>query len=104
LEFTLLVAAVGGALSPVAGLVAEGTHLVGAAVGDLIPAQLGTAEANFAVFAHALSIDAAGAVAIALLAHLAQLVWVMVGLAAILLFKPAETVDGSAPAALEVLR
>ncbi|MHB8417274.1 MAG: lysylphosphatidylglycerol synthase domain-containing protein [Myxococcales bacterium] len=107
IQFALMVAAVGGAFSPSSGLVAEGTHLVGAALGDLIPAQLGAAEINFAVFAHVLGIDSAGAVAVALLDHLAQLGWFLVGLGAILAFRPdtpADTVDEPAPTALEVLR
>jgi hypothetical protein len=59
--------------------VTEGVHLVGAAVGDLMPSQLGTTEANFTLAAAALALPAASAVSIALLAHLAQILWVLVG-------------------------
>lgn len=75
----ILIVCVGGVLGLVPALCAEGVHLVGAAVGDLIPAQLGATEGNFALAADALHISSASAVSVALLAHLAQLVWVLVG-------------------------
>lgn len=75
----LLVAAVGGAIGIIPAFSSEGIHLVGASVGDLIPAQLGVMEGNFTLAAHALGLAAAAAVSIALLAHLTQLVWVVVG-------------------------
>jgi hypothetical protein len=102
IQMMILVAAVGGRLSFLAGLIAEGAHEVGAAVGGLIPAQIGAAEVNLAVFAKTLAIDSTGAVAVALDVHLAQLLWVLVGLAVALFTRPAETIDEVASPALEV--
>lgn len=84
----VLLACVGGALGLRAALCAEGIHLVGAAVGDLVPAQLGATEGNFTLAAGALGLSAASAVSIALLAHVAQLAWVAVGALAPLFGRP----------------
>jgi hypothetical protein len=75
----ILVAAVGGAVGLAPALCAEGIHLVGATVGDLIPQQLGATDVNFNLSASALGLSPGDAVAIALLAHLSQLIWVAVG-------------------------
>jgi len=75
----VLVVCVGGALGVMPALCVEGIHLVGAAVGDLVPAQLGVQEGNFTLAAYALGLPAGGPVAIALLAHVSQLAWVLVG-------------------------
>jgi hypothetical protein len=92
-QMMILVAAVGGQLSFLGGLITEGAHEVGATVGGLIPAQLGAAEVNLAFFAKALGVDSAGAVAVALAVHLAQLVWVLVGLAVGLFSGPTKGID-----------
>lgn len=78
-EKAVLILCVGGALGFIPAVCVEGVHLLGAAVGDLIPAQLGVQEGNFTLAAHALGLTAADAVSIALLAHLSQLVWIVVG-------------------------
>jgi hypothetical protein len=83
-----LIACVGGAIGLTTALCSEGIHLVGAAVGDLIPAQLGATEGNFTLAASALGLPRASAVSIALLAHLAQLVWVIVGSLVPLVWRP----------------
>ncbi len=75
----VLIVCVGGALGVMPALCVEGIHLVGAAVGDLVPAQLGVQEGNFKLAAHALGLPAGGAVTIALVAHISQLAWVLVG-------------------------
>jgi hypothetical protein len=75
----VLVACVGGAVGLREAACSQGIHLVGAAVGDLIPAQLGATEGNYTLAASALGLTAAAAVSIALVAHLAQLFWVGVG-------------------------
>jgi hypothetical protein len=75
----ILVVAVGGAMGLAPALAAEGIHLVGATVGDLIPQQLGATDVNFTLSASALGLAPGDAVAIALLAHLSQLIWVAVG-------------------------
>jgi hypothetical protein len=75
----VLLACVGGAPGLGSALASEGIHLVGAAVGDLIPGQLGATEGNYTLAASALGLPVASAVAIALLAHLSQLTYVLVG-------------------------
>lgn len=80
LQNAVLVVAVGGAFGLISALCSEGLHLVGAALGDLIPGQLGATEASYQLSAHALSLSPADAVCIALLAHVAQLIWVSVSL------------------------
>jgi Lysylphosphatidylglycerol synthase TM region len=59
-------------------LVARGMLLVGGALGDLIPAQLGTTEATLVVGAAGLGLTAAGAATLALLIHGAQLALALV--------------------------
>jgi len=76
----LLVAAVGGKLGVVPALCSEAFHLVGASAGDLIPAQLGATEFSYQYSGSALALQPAEAVSIALIAHLAQLIWVIIGL------------------------
>jgi hypothetical protein len=85
-----------------AGLITQGAHEVGAAVGGLIPAQIGAAEVNLAVFAKSIGLDSTGAVAVALDVQLAQLLWVLVGLAVALFTSPAETIDEAASPKLEL--
>lgn len=91
LQQAVLISCVGGVVGVGSALSAEGIHLVGAAVGDLIPAQLGATEGNFTLAASALGIAAASAAAIALLAHLAQLLWVSVGALVPLVWRPCPT-------------
>ena len=80
IQYGVLVLAAGGALGLLPALCAEGLHLIGAAVGDLIPAQLGATEAGFALWARVLSLTPSDAVSIALLAHLARLIWMSIAL------------------------
>jgi hypothetical protein len=101
-QLMILVAAVGGRFSVLAGLITQGAHEVGAAVGGLIPAQIGAAEVNLAVFAKSIGLDSTGAVAVALDVQLAQLLWVLVGLAVALFTSPAETIDEAASPKLEL--
>lgn len=79
----VLVFAVSGAVSGgshvLRAFCSEGLYLVGVALGELIPAQLGATELSYQYSAHALGITAADGLVIALLAHAAQLVWIMVG-------------------------
>jgi Lysylphosphatidylglycerol synthase TM region len=77
LQYVVMVGAVGGVFSLRPALIAEGIHLTATTAGDLIPAQLGATEANFALCAHTLNLPVASAVAIALMAHLVQLFWVL---------------------------
>jgi hypothetical protein len=75
----VLIACIGGVVGVSPALCVEGLHLVGAAIGDLVPAQLGVQEGNFTLASAALGLPAGGAVVIALLAHVSQLAWVLVG-------------------------
>lgn len=54
-------------------LVTLGLHMVGSALGDLLPAQLGATEATLVVGAGALALTAATAASLALLIHGAQM-------------------------------
>lgn len=58
---------------------AHGVHLIGTTLGDAIPAHLGTTDIAFAAAAADLGATQASAVVVALLAHFAQLAWVVVG-------------------------
>jgi hypothetical protein len=99
LQYTVLVVAVGGTFGIGQGLVAEGVHLVGAMVGDFVPGQLGATEANFTFATAALGLSAGDALAIALLAHLAQMFWVAVGLLVPLVWAPEAAEPSPAGAA-----
>jgi hypothetical protein len=95
----VLIASLGaGAVGIGLAFCAEGIHLVGAAVGDLIPAQLGATEGNFRLAGSALGLSRASAVSVAVVAHLAQLVWVSVGALVLLLWRPARLVGTTLPA------
>jgi len=94
-QHAVLIVCVGGAFGIVPALCAEGIHLVGAAVGDLIPAQLGATEGNFTLSARALGLAGTSAVSIALLAHLVQLLWVLIGAFVPLLWRAADPVHRS---------
>lgn len=84
----ILVVAVGGRAGALPALCSEAIHLVGAAAGDLIPGQLGATEINYRLSAGVLRLQPVDALSIALLAHLAQLVWVVVGLLVSLVSRP----------------
>lgn len=73
-QYGIILHAVGGALTPTSGLVAQGIHLVGAALGDMVPNQVGFNEGAYRLFAEALGLaqDPARAVSIALVGRLAQ--------------------------------
>jgi hypothetical protein len=76
----VLVVCVGGAFGAVPALTSEGIHLVAAMVGYVVPANLGATEGNYTLAAGALHLTTAASVSIALLAHLAQVVWITVGI------------------------
>lgn len=78
-QYMVLLTAVGGKFGLFRGLCTQGIHLVGSAMGDLIPGQLGVTEATYSLWSSALSLDAAAALAIALLAHLSQASWATIG-------------------------
>lgn len=74
LQYAVILHAVGGKLTLESGLVTQGIHLVGAALGDMVPNQVGFNEGAYRLFAEALGLahDPARAVSIALVARLGQ--------------------------------
>jgi hypothetical protein len=82
LEVMVLVMAVGARGSALPAAV--GVHLVGAAVGDAVPAQLGATDGSLAISADALGISMAGAVAASLSFHAVQFAWALAGMLAAL--------------------
>ncbi len=93
----VLIACVGGVPALSSALASEGIHLVGAAVGDLIPGQLGATEGHYTLAASALGLPVASAVAVALLAHVSQLLFVLAG-SLISAAWPAPALPASGPA------
>jgi hypothetical protein len=78
-QFALLLHAFGVGASLEVALVAQGIYLLGAAAGDLVPAQLGVVDGAFALAAPLFGASVSAGVAIAIALHLAQLVWVALG-------------------------
>jgi hypothetical protein len=78
-QYVLLLLAIAGDASAARAFFAEGVNLVGSALGEFIPAQVGTIDGAFAYAAPQLEINLAMAVGIAALARLTQLVWSAVG-------------------------
>jgi hypothetical protein len=86
----LLFAAVGAGLSPSQLLLAQGFSSLASAVGDLIPAQLGTTDGIFAAGATAIGVSVSAAVSAALLLHCVQLTWAAIGALSPFFFKEAN--------------
>ncbi|HJL19994.1 MAG TPA: lysylphosphatidylglycerol synthase domain-containing protein [Sandaracinaceae bacterium LLY-WYZ-13_1] len=78
-HFGVLAVAVGMAPGVIGALALHGVYLVIAAIGVMIPGQLGASEGGFAYSAELLDVTVAQATAIALLAHAVQLVLVAAG-------------------------
>jgi hypothetical protein len=74
LQYGIILLAIGGVLTPRSALVAQGIHLVGSGLGDMIPNAVGITEAAYRFFAETLGFahDPARAIAIALVARLTQ--------------------------------
>ena len=66
--------ALGQSVGPVRALATRGVLMVGSALGDLLPAQLGATEATLVVGAGALGLTAAIAASLALAVHVGQLI------------------------------
>lgn len=75
-----LVLAVGGAFGIIPAFCSEAMHLIGATLGDLVPGQLGVTELVYGQAGLVLNLSPENALSIALLAHLAQLFWVVISL------------------------
>ncbi len=73
-QYGLIFVSVGGAWTAQRALVAQGIHLVGAGMGDMVPNQVGITEGAYAVFAGALGLaeGTATAIGIALVARICQ--------------------------------
>lgn len=91
-QYGIILLAVGGALTPVSALVAQGIHLVGAGMGDMVPNQAGITEGAYTLFAPALGLEGqlAKAIGIALLARVCQFSLAATSLAVTAVWKPAE--------------
>jgi Lysylphosphatidylglycerol synthase TM region len=74
-EYGVALHAVGGHATPVTAFATQGTLLVGAAIGDLVPGQVGATEGAFRAFAETLGLgaDPARALSIALMGRVAQI-------------------------------
>jgi hypothetical protein len=94
-EFGVLLLAVG---VPVVGaaqaLLGQGILIVAAAVGLFVPGQLGAHEGAFSFWAADLGADAAMALAVPLLARVAQIFWVAVGAAVAVVWPLPRVVGG----------
>ena len=93
-QYGIILLAVGGALTPISALVAQGIHLVGAGLGDMVPNQVGITEGAYRLFAPALGLQAAPAraIGIALVARLCQFFLAGVALTVSTLWRPATVV------------
>jgi hypothetical protein len=74
-QYGILLLAVAGSFSVSGTLVAQGIHLVGAGLGDMVPNQVGVTEGAYRIFAGALGLaeHPEKAIAIALLARVSSL-------------------------------
>ncbi len=86
-QYAVLAHAVGLTVGPVLALTVQGTNLVAAAVGVLVPGQVGSAEGVFMLAADALGTTPARATSIALLAHASGMTWTALGLGILFLWR-----------------
>ena len=73
MQYGVAAHAVGGALALRVAVTAQGIHLVGAALGDAVPNQLGATEGAYRLFARALDMEPSQALSIAFVVRAAQL-------------------------------
>ncbi|HYO52715.1 lysylphosphatidylglycerol synthase transmembrane domain-containing protein [Archangium sp.] len=78
-QYGTLAVAVGIDTTAVEALVAQGLNLVAMAVGALVPGQFGVSDGAFAMSARAFGTTTAKAMSIALLTHVMQVLFVLVG-------------------------
>lgn len=73
-QYGVILVAVGATLTAGSPWVAQGIHLVGAGMGDMVPNQVGITEGAYTLFAPALGLegDVARAIGIALIARICQ--------------------------------
>ncbi len=72
-QYGVVLHAIGGKATVASALTAQGIHLVGASVGDLVPNQMGVTEGAYRLFTSALDVTVAQALSIALVVRLVQL-------------------------------
>ncbi len=89
-QYGLVLAAVGGAVTVPRAILASGAHLVSATIGDLVPAQMGVNEGAYTAFAGSLGLAHAPerAISIALIVRIAQLVLASICLTVATLLAP----------------
>lgn len=78
-------------------VLAEGIQIVGAAAGDLVPAQVGATEGAFTLLADSLGVSAQAALSLAVVLHGTQLVFAAGCFAAAALLKAVEAVLSTDP-------
>jgi hypothetical protein len=78
-QFTIILHAIAAGGTVERGFLADGVNLVGAALGEFMPAQIGAMDGTFAIAAKALVITIPMAMAIANLARVVMLGWSAVG-------------------------
>lgn len=78
-QYAILAHAVGVDVTLGRALLAQGVNMVALAVGVLVPGQLGATDGAFALAAEALHTTMPRALAIALLAHVLQVIWIVIG-------------------------
>ena len=79
MQYAILAHAVGVDVTLGRALLAQGVNMVALAVGVLVPGQLGATDGAFALAADALSTTMPRALAIALVAHVLQVIWIVIG-------------------------
>ncbi|MFT3768812.1 MAG: lysylphosphatidylglycerol synthase domain-containing protein [Minicystis sp.] len=88
-ELAVLLYAASGSTSFGRTILALGVSLVGGAVGDMVPGQLGASDGAFALAAPTLGITVADGVAMAMTLHVVQIVWGVLGWTVPLFWKAA---------------
>lgn len=78
-QYAVCMVAVAGDTTAARALLADGASLVGSALGELIPAQVGAVDGALAYAAPQLGLTVAMAIAVATLARLSNLFWSAVG-------------------------
>jgi hypothetical protein len=91
LQYAVVAHAVGLRVDAVVALAVQGLNLVAAAVGVLVPGQIGSSEGIFMLAASALGTTEARATSVALIAHASSLGWAGVGLALLVVWRARAT-------------
>jgi uncharacterized membrane protein YbhN (UPF0104 family) len=87
----ILIRAVGSEWSLRGALVAQAVLLIGASAGDIVPGQIGALEGALTFFSASIGTTQPNGLAIALLIHLVQSLWVVVGFVSLGLGRSPQT-------------